>query len=88
MDLKYHKFEKKLHKMAYIILTCMDFNASARGHGHIHSIIHNNMSKFGTTMGVTIVDNVCIAITIFSGIKCYFSIFQVAEMTFFCEVSA
>jgi hypothetical protein len=51
--------------MAYLLWTCMDFNASTHGHGHIHGIVHNNMSKFGTTKGVTIVDNVRIAIIIF-----------------------
>jgi hypothetical protein len=58
-------WKKNLHKMAYQLWTCMDFNASAHGHSHIHGIVHNNMSKFGTTMSVTIVDNVCIAIIIF-----------------------
>jgi hypothetical protein len=55
-------WKKNLHKMAYLLWTGMDFNASAHGHNHIHGIVHNNMSKFGTTMGVNIVDNVCIAI--------------------------
>jgi hypothetical protein len=65
MDLQYHKFEKNLHKMAYLLWTCIDFNASTHGHGHIHGIVHTNMSKFCTTMRVTIVDNIRIAIIYF-----------------------
>ena len=42
----------------------MDFKESAHGHG-IDGIVHDNMSKLGTTMGVTIVNNVAIVIIIF-----------------------
>ena len=43
----------------------MDFKAYAHGYGHIHGIAHDNMVKFGTTMGVTIINNVAIGIMIF-----------------------
>ena len=71
--------------MAYLLWTRMDFNASAHGHGHIHGIIHNNMSKFGTTMGVTIVDNVCIAIIIFVWNKILLFHFLSARNDFFVK---
>ena len=80
-----HVWKKNLHRMAYLLWTCLDFKADAQGHGKIHGIVHNNMSKFGTTMGVTIVDNVCIAIIYIFWIKTYFSIFLVQEMTFFVK---
>ena len=66
--------------MAYLVWTCMDFKAYA--HGPSHCIVNANMSKFGTTMGVTIVDNACKSIKISFLIKSYISIFQVREMTF------
>jgi hypothetical protein len=57
LNLHYNK-SKKYHKMAYQQWTCVDFKAHAHGNGHIHEKIHDNMPKFGTTIGATIVDNV------------------------------
>ena len=44
--------------MAYLQWTCVDFKAHAHGNGHINGKIHDTKPKFGTTIGVTIVDNV------------------------------
>ena len=46
------------NKFANPVWTCVDFKANALANGHIHGKIHDNMPKFGTTIGVTIVDNV------------------------------
>jgi hypothetical protein len=43
----------------------MDFKAYAHAPSHFHGIVHDNMFKFGTTMGVTIVNNVAIGIIYF-----------------------
>ena len=51
-------WKKNLHKFDYLLWTCVDFKAYAHGNGHIHGKIHDNMPKFGTSSGVTIVDNV------------------------------
>ena len=59
----------------------MDFKESAHGHG-TDGIVHDNMSKLGTTMGVTIVNNVAIGIFHYFVIKNIFFIFQVWEMFF------
>ena len=50
--------KKKHHKFDYLLWTCVDFMAYAHGNGHIHGNIHDNMPQFGTSSGVTIVDNV------------------------------
>ena len=42
----------------------MDFKAYVPGPGHFHAILHDNKLKFGTTMGVTIVNIVAIGIII------------------------
>ena len=55
---------KSLHKMAYLEWTCVDFKAYAHGNGHIYGKLHDNMPKFGTTVGIIIVHNVSIGITI------------------------
>ena len=44
--------------MTYLELTCVDCKTYAHGNGHIHGKIHDNMPKFGTTIGVIIMDNV------------------------------
>jgi hypothetical protein len=44
--------------MAYLQWTCADFKEHAHGNDYIHGKINDNMPKFGTTIGVTIVDNV------------------------------
>ena len=44
--------------MANLVGTCMDFKAYAHGHG----IFHENMPKFGKTMGINTVYNVAIGI--------------------------
>ena len=59
----------------------MDFKAYAHGPGHFYTILHDNKLKFGTTMGVTIVNIVATGI-IFFGIKNIISIFQVLERAF------
>ena len=38
----------------------MDFKACAHGSSHFHDIVNANMSKFCTTMGVTIVKVIAI----------------------------
>ena len=53
-----HVWKKNLHKFDYLQWTCVDFMAYAHGNCHIHGKIHDNKPKFGTTNGVTIVDNV------------------------------
>ena len=58
LNLQYNKSEKDLHKMAYPRWTCVDFKAYAHGSGHIYGKVHDNMPTFGTTISVTIVENV------------------------------
>jgi hypothetical protein len=65
----------------------VDSKAYAYGNGHVHGIIHDYLPKFGTTIGVSIVDNVSIGICNYLEIKSKIFIFQVLEMTF-CEGSA
>ena len=77
-------WKKKLHKMAYVLWTCVDSKAYAHGNGHIHGIIHDYLPKFGTNIGVTIVYNVSIGICNYLVIESKIFIFQVLEMIF-CE---
>lgn len=87
VNLQYHKFEKYLRKMGHLVWTCMDFNPYAHGHGHIHGIGHDNMAKFGTTMGVTIVNNIAIGIMNCFVIKTNFPFFECVKWFFVKEVA-
>ena len=58
----------------------MDFKAYAHGHGQIHVIVHDNMSNFDPTMGVTTVDNVCIAIIYI--LESFVSLFKCEKLIF------
>lgn len=68
----------------------MNFKAYARDPGHFHGIVHDNMLKFGTNMGVTIVNNVDIWIIYFLEPKLLFPSFK-SKNGFFvkevCEIS-
>jgi len=48
--------------MANLVRTCEDSKAYAHGNCHIHGIIQDYLPKFGTIIGVSIMDNVSIGI--------------------------
>ena len=83
---QYHKLEKKTFTNSPISYEDQWLSTKMiMPHGHLHGILHENMTIFGTNMGVTIViKNFTKWLKIWL-IKCIFSIFLVPSMTFFVK---